>query len=551
MSKYTNCILFLLLTLAKAFGQETKKIDIREAASFEVNEKHFPDAKILKSNQDIRVYLHHDGMDIWSDIAYFYETQNFFKAKGNVVVKQGDGLQLNSEYIEYNGTTKFAVAKRKVYLKDQESTLRTDSLYFDRKKQEAYYNTTGEITSEETVIRSQSGTYVADDNKYEFITNVNVTDPSFTIHSERMDYYTELRHAYFYGATTIKGDSYNVECNRGFFDSNLKKGYFQDSASIDYNFRNIEGDSIYFDDLIQYAAASQNVQITDTIGNNVIRGQYGEIFKERDSAIVTRNPIAIKLVNKDSLFIHADTLLATGPPEERILTGYYGVRIYKTNLSGVSDSIHIDQRSGLIQLLRQPISDRESQLLSARDMTKINPVLWSAKTQMSGDLIHLLTDSTSNAIDSLKIFKNAIVAEQDSLNPSQFNQMKGINLLGNFENNELQTIDIVKNAEMVYYLYDDTRQDLIGVDKAVCSAMQLRMADNQIQSIKFLTKPEGAVYPIDELPKDQHQLTGFYWRGGEMIRSKDDFIMNTMKNDTVSKKTDAEEIMSRLKLQVN
>ena len=550
MSKYTNCILFLLLTLTKAYGQETNKIDIREAASFEINENRFLNAKILKSNQDIRVHLHHDGMDIWSDIAYFYETQNFFKAKGNVVVKQGDSLQLNSEYIEYSGTTKFAVAKLKVHLKNQESTLRTDSLYFDRKKQEAYYNTSGEITSEETVIRSQSGTYVADNNKYEFITNVYVTDPSFTIHSERMDYYTELRHAYFYGATTINGESYNVKCNRGFFDSNLKKGYFQDRASIDYNLRNIEGDSIYFDDLIQYASASQNVQITDTIGNNVIRGQYGEIFKERDSAIVTRNPIAIKLVDKDSLFIHADTLLATGPAEERMLTGYYGVRIFKTNLSGVSDSIHINQKSGLIQLLRQPISDRESQLLSARDMTKINPVLWSAKTQMSGDLIHLLTDSTSNAIDSLKIFKNAIVAEQDSLNSSQFNQMKGIDLLGNFENNELQTIEIVKNAEMVYYLYDDTTQDLIGIDKAICSAMQLRMADNQIQSITFLTKPEGAVYPTEELPKDQQQLPGFYWRGDEMIRSKADLIINTVKNDTVSKKTDAEEVMSSMKLKM-
>ena len=531
------------------YGQETKKIDIRQAASFEVNEKRFPDAKILKSNQDVRVHLHHDGMDIWSDIAYFYETRNFFEAEGNVVVKQGDSLQLNSEYIEYSGTTKFAVAKRKVHLQNQESTLRTDSLYFDRKKQEAYYNTAGEITSDKTVIRSQSGTYVADDNKYEFITNVHVIDPSFTIHSERMDYYTELRHAYFYGATTIRGESYDVECNRGFFDSNLKKGYFQDRASIDYNLRNIQGDSIYFDDRIQYAAASQNVQITDTIGDNVIRGEYGEIFKERDSAIVTRNPIAIKLVDKDSLFIHADTLLATGPAEERILKGYYGVRIFKTNLSGVSDSIHIDQKSGLIQLLRLPISDRESQLLSARDMTKRNPVLWSAKTQMSGDLIHLLTDSTSNAIDSLKIFNNAIVAEQDSLNPSQFNQMKGINLLGNFEDNELQTIDIVKNAEMVYYLYDDTTQDLIGIDKAICSAMQLRMADNQIQSITFLTKPEGAVYPIEELPIDQQQLPGFYWRGDEMIRSKADLIINTLKNESVSQRTDVKEVMSRLKLQ--
>ena len=83
---------------------------------------------------------------------------------------------------------------------------------------------------------------------------------------------------------------------------------------------------------------------------------------------------------------------------------------------------YIDQKSGLIQLLRYPIGDRESQLLSAIDMTKRNPVLWSAKTQISGDLIHLLTDSTTNAIDSLKIFNNAIVAEQDSLNP--FNLIK-------------------------------------------------------------------------------------------------------------------------------
>ena len=158
------------------YGQETKKVDIRQAASFEVNEKLFPDAKILKSNAEIRVHLHHDGMDIWSDIAYFYETENSFEAEGNVVVKQGDSLELNSEYIEYSGT-KFAVAKRRVRLQNQEST-GTD-FNFDRKKQEAYYNTAGEITSEETVIRSQSGTYVADDNKYEFITNVHVTDPSY------------------------------------------------------------------------------------------------------------------------------------------------------------------------------------------------------------------------------------------------------------------------------------------------------------------------------------------------------------------------------------
>ena len=125
--------------------------------------------------------------------------------------------------------------------------------------------------------------------------------------------------------------------------------------------------------------------------------------------------------------------------------------------------------------------------------------------------------------------------------------MKGINLLGNFDDNELQTIDIVKNAEMVYYLYDDTTQDLIGIDKAICSAMQLQMAGNQIQSITFLTKPEGAVYPIEELPIDQQQLPGFYWRGDEMIQSKADLIISTIENDSVSQRKDIKEVMSRIK----
>ena len=91
------------------------------------------------------------------------------------------------------------------------------------------------------------------------------------------------------------------------------------------------------------------------------------------------------------------------------------------------------------------------------------------------------------------------------------------------------------------------RLALIGIDKAICSAMQLRMAENQIESITFLTKPEGAVYPIEELPKDQQQLPGFYWRGDEMIRSKSDLTKDRAKTDFDSQSADAKEIMSRLK----
>ena len=49
--------------------------------------------------------------------------------------------------------------------------------------------------------------------------------------------------------------------------------------------------------------------------------------------------------------------------------------------------------------------------------------------------------------------------------------MKGINLFGKFKNNELKTIELIQNTEMIYYLYDDDTNDLIGIDKAICSSI--------------------------------------------------------------------------------
>ena len=72
--------------------------------------------------------------------------------------------------------------------------------------------------------------------------------------------------------------------------------------------------------------------------------------------MITKRAMAIKLIENDSLFIKADTLFAIGPSENRIIKGRYNVRIFKQNLSGKSDRIFIDQKSGLTKLLRNELS---------------------------------------------------------------------------------------------------------------------------------------------------------------------------------------------------
>ena len=513
----------LLLSISGIWAQE-KEIEIRQAGSFQLDEENFPGANILERSAAKQVHLVHQGMDVWSDKAFFYKKENRFDAFGNVRIVQGDSLVLTSKTVNYDGKIKLAVAKDQVLLDNKEMLLKTDTLYFDRMKSIAYYPADGTVYDSLTTINSKRGTYISDAKKYKFENNVVVTNPDFTLTSARMDFYTETKHAFFYGATTIIGEDYVVRCREGFYNTDKKEGYFKKNASIDYNNRNIIGDSIYFNDTKKYASATQNIRITDTINNSFITGNYGQVFKEKDSAMVTHRALAINLVELDSLFIHADTLIATGPPERRIIRGFYDVRIFKEDLSGKTDSIYFNQTSGRAKLIRRPISDRDLQYLTPQEIADRNPILWSDESQMTGDEIHLTIDNEKEVLDSLLIYNNAFVIEQDSLDAANFNQIKGLQLKGKFKGKSLETVDVIQNTEMVYYLYNDENLELTGIDKAICSALRLDFVDSGIEKITFFTNPDGIVYPPEDLPENTRQLLGFTWREDERIYSKEDLF---------------------------
>lgn len=520
-SVFYSCF-FLLLSVG--IWAQNQEIEIRSAGSFQLDEEQFPGANILEKSDTQQVHLVHQGMDVWSDKAFFYKQENRFNAIGNVRLQQGDSLILTSKLVDYDGNIKLAVAKENVVLDNKEMLLKTDTLYFDRIADKAYYPFRGTVYDSLTTIKSKRGTYISKSKKYQFENEVIITNPDFKVTSARLDFYTESKHAFFYGKTTIIGEDYVVRCKQGFYDTQQKLGYFKKEASIDYNNRNIIGDSIYFNDAQKYASATQNIRITDTLNNSIITGNYGQVFKAADSAMVTHRAVAINLVEQDSLFIHADTLIATGPPEERILRGFHDARIFKKDLSGKTDSIHFNQKVGRAKLIRRPLDEKELQFLTPQEIADRNPILWSNNSQMTGDEIHLTIDMEKEVLDSLLIYNNAFVVEQDSLDASNFNQIKGLQLKGKFEGRSLKVVDVIQNTEMVYYLYDDETLDLVGIDKAICSALRLTFDESAIEKVTFFTDPDGVVYPPSELPANARQLLGFTWREEERIKSKEDLF---------------------------
>ncbi|XLS31003.1 OstA-like protein [Flavobacteriaceae bacterium M23B6Z8] len=515
-------MLFLFLGLQNIWSQEKKTITVVYGGTYTKNEVKYPGASIFSKDGARQVQFEHQGGELWCDLAIYNQKKNSVKAFGNVRFQQGDSLQMTSKKLDYDGNIKLAVARENVTLRNPQMTLQTDSLFFDRTIQQAYYDTSGTVRDSVNVLTSEMGRYFLETKKYQFLSDVVITNPDYVLESAQLDYYTSTKHAYMYGPSTITGKDYVTYCERGYYDTQDENGYFVKNSRIDYNNRIIYGDSLYFDKLTSFASATNNIKVVDTINKGVVKGHYAEVFKEKDSVFITKRAVAINVVEQDSLYIHGDTLMVTGPPDDRIIRGFRNVKLYKKDLSGKCDSIHVNQKTGLTQLIGEPLGLLGDDL-PLLERKKKSPVLWSGTNQMTGDSIHLVSNVKTEKLDSLKVLNNAFIVEKDSLSENGYNQVKGKDLYGKFIDNELKIVDVIKNTEVIYYMYNDD-QKLIGIDKTICSAINMTFENSEIEDITFFTNPDGDIFPEKDLPPNARKLAGFIWRDGEMIRTKEDIF---------------------------
>ncbi len=513
--KLDNYILLILLIFfgsnlpaqEKEGTSPEKKTQVTIKSGYWEKKPEFPEAVIYTRDNTGQVYIVHEGVEMWCDQAYVYTKDNFVKAYGSVKIAQGDSISMLSNYGEYNGNTQFAFASGDVSFKDPKTTLKTDTLYFDRIKQQAFYRSGGTVKDTASTLTSRVGRYFAVDKKYQFLSNVKITNPEYTINSEQLDFYSESGIAYMYGESTIESETSTVYCERGYYNTRSDIGYFVKNSRIDYENRVLHGDSIYFDRNRNFASATNNIKVIDTLNQSFIRGHYAEVYRDKDSLFITKRAVAITVRENDSIYIHADTLRVTGAPDNRILRGYYKARLFKKGLpgeeptSGKSDSIYVNEKTGLTKLLR-------------------NPVLWTGENQMTGDTIHLLRNLKTDQLDTLKVFNNAFIVQKDS---AGYNQVKGERLIGLFTNNALDTVNIIKNTQVIFFSRNE-KQELVGINNTLSSSIQLYIENEEIRGIRFNKQVTGKLYPPSQFPENARILPGFNWRGEERLLTVSDLF---------------------------
>lgn len=520
LNSFKNLLFSLVFCIsAFSFAQEKQRITIEYAGIASSEEDIEEGALVFLRDESQQVHFIHQGVNMWCDKAIYYQDQDYIEAFSNVSMKQGDSINMVAKYLEYSGKTQLAFARGDVVLTEPQSTLTTDKLYFDRSRQLAYYNTKGRVVRDSSgTITSQIGRYYMNAKKYQFTKDVVLVNPDYTLKTERLDFFPDNGHAYLFGPSTIVGETSKIYCERGFYDTNSNTGHFQRNAKIDYENRVVEGDSLFFDRDRSFASATNNITVTDTINNSLVTGHYAEVWRDKDSLFITKRALAITVQEKDSVYLHADTLMVTGKEDNRITRAYFNARLYKSDLAGKADSIHVNHQTGLTKFINLDRLSSTDAFATAR-----KPALWNLGNQMTGDTIHLISNVETEKLDSLKVFNNAFLVSKDTISENAFNQIKGQRLIGLFRDNELYNVDIIKNAETIRYMRNE-ENELIGIQKSKSGSINIQIINKAIEEVRFMNQIDGNIFPEEDFPKSGRLLRGFDWRGEERPMSVDDLF---------------------------
>ena len=217
-------------------------------------------------------------------------------------------------------------------------------------------------------------------------------------------------------------------------------------------------------------------------------------------------PLLTTLMDDDTLFLSADTLISfLQNPEDsvRTLLANKNVKIFKTDLQAICDSLIYSEADSIFKFYKQPI-------------------IWSDTSQFTADTINI--QMADEKIDRIYMIKNAFMI--NSPDEENFNQIKGKDITAYFENDDVRRMNIVGNAESVYWARDDD-DAYIGANKVLCSSMLMYFGNNEVEDIRFYNKPDGNFTPMGQVKKSEIQLAGFKWVKEERPVSLESILRET------------------------
>lgn len=502
MRQLSAILLFLLLCVGATLGQGNRKILYRADMGY-YDENTLPGAQRLIGN----VKFAQDNVVGYCDSAYLYEADNFIITFGNPVrFVISDSIKLFGMRATYDGEIRQASIAENVRLVKGKSYLLSDSLFYDLNTDCGYYTTGGRIFNGEDTLTSRIGKYYTNTDDAYLHGDVLLRSSRYKMDCDSLRYNAGSKIAYFISPTHLVNEENVIYTDRGLYNTNTDISILHGNVRLLGEKQQLFADSLYYDQNLRFGKAWYNATYIDSSNHVILKGNYIEHHEKGGTSIATDSNLLVYIDdNQDSLFLHCDTLFvdfdtASNPT---LLRAFFHTKFKHKDIQGACDSMVYNVEDSLLVMY-------------------YNPVFWSDNYQLTGDTVRFtMLDSIHSTIELCK--SGFIVG--GLFEDTEFNQIKGLNIIGHLENQNLQRVDIVGNAECVYYVQEED-SSLIGVNTSITSEMRIYLDSNHIQQIRYFDSPTGQVHPDEQMDAKDRKLQGFRWLDIYRPRKPEDLYVN-------------------------
>lgn len=466
------------------------------------------DYQVLAGN----VVFRKDAMFMYCDSAYFYEKTNSLDAFSNVRMEQGDTLFVYADELNYNGMTEIAHLYsghgQQVRMVNRDVTLTTDQFQYDLKRNVGFYEFGGKLFDRQNTLTSIEGYYYPRTKDAYFIDNVKLESrnrrDTLWMFTDSLRYNTRTHIANLLCPTRIINADGEINSSSGNYNTATGRAFlFSRSTIVTKKGNVLTGDTLFYDRKSGYGEARGNMILNDTVNKSVLYGDYGYFNEVKDSAFVTGDALAKEYSQKDTLYLHGDTINAFRLPDStRVTNAFRRVRFYRVDLQGLCDSMSVTERDSMLRMYDHPI-------------------VWSGERQISGTEINVhFNDST---VDWARLPLGGIMAEH--IAEDCYNQLSGKDMTVWMNDTTVTRLYVEGNVQVIMFPMenDSTYNKFAFVES---SFMDAHFNNNQVERILLWPETTGSVTPLYLARRSAYYLPKFRWYGTFRPLSPDEVFDN-------------------------
>ncbi|MBI1223699.1 MAG: hypothetical protein GC192_00560 [Bacteroidetes bacterium] len=451
-----------------------------------------------------------------------------------------------SRRMEYDGFKEEIILAGDAHFQDSTTNATADRIVYNEKTGVTILQGHAFVKDDKRVITGDTVTYDSKKGTYATRGRSHIVDGGQILDANQVDYDKEREVGIARGNVILQDTTEKLTLVAEFAEHSKQKNYFKASGGK-YGrpllIRQIDGDSVFIsadtllsfepiDTLTSVKSDSLALMNSDSIS---VKNEVPSVSQKADKQPVKKlgkktepavpqklfevpvqtdslanDSLQAKLPLPDSLgtdSMKTDTADSPAKQEERrIILAYHDVRIFKSNLQALCDSLSYSSLDSMFRLFRAPI-------------------IWSDTSQFTADTVRI--QLANDNIDKIFLRQNSFIVNT----PDEFffNQIKGKNSIAMFESdttgkNELRRVRVEGNAESVYYALDDDKA-YIGVNKTICSEMLIYFGNNEVEGIKFYTQPKATLFPMKKADHEGLKMQGFSWQIERRPNSVEDLLV--------------------------